>query len=48
MASINKKKKLKNSYCCKSMLKNKKIKLKRVLFFTASQRKENKIQYEMY
>lgn len=42
MASENKKKKLKNSYCCKGALKNKlPHKLKRVLFFTSSQRKEN-------
>lgn len=42
MASENKKKKLKNSYCYKSALKNKlPHKLKRVLFFTSSQRKKN-------
>lgn len=42
MASENKKKKLKNSYCVKGALKNKlPHKLKRVLFFTSSQRKEN-------
>ena len=43
MASEKKKKnKLKNSYCVKSALKNKlPHKLKRVLFFTSSQRKEN-------
>lgn len=42
MASENKKKKLKNSYCYKSALKNKlPNKCKRLLFFTSSQRKEN-------
>ena len=42
MASEKKKNKLKNSYCVKSALKNKlPHKLKRVLFFTSSQRKEN-------
>ena len=41
MASENKKKKLKNSYCVKGMLKNKDLKLKRIAFFTSSQRKEN-------
>jgi len=41
MASENKKKKLKNSYCVKGMLKNKDLKLKRTAFFTSSQRKEN-------
>lgn len=41
MASEKKKRKLKNSFCCKGALKNKTLKLKRVLFFTSSQRKEN-------
>jgi hypothetical protein len=45
MASEKKKRKLKNSYCCAGALKNKKLKLKRVLFYTSSQRKElNKIK----
>ena len=39
MSSEKKKRKLKNSYCVKGFLKNKKIKLKRVLFYTSSQRK---------
>lgn len=44
MASENKKRKLKNSYGVWSILKNKDSKLKRWLFFTASQRKHiNKI-----
>lgn len=42
MASEKKKRKLKNSYCDYGALKNKKIKLKRVLFFTSSQRKQEK------
>ena len=41
MASENKKKKLKNSFGWKTILKNKKSKCKRFLFFTSSQRKEN-------
>lgn len=41
MASIKKKHKLKNSYCVGSWLKNKTIKLKRVGFFTPSQRQVN-------
>ena len=42
MASENKKKKLKNSYCYKSALKNKlPNKCKKLLFFTSSQRKDN-------
>lgn len=44
MASENKKRKLKNSFCCKGALKNTKLKLKRVLFFTSSERKQNKAQ----
>lgn len=39
MASEKKKRKLKNSYCVKGALKNKTLKLKRVLFYTSSQRK---------
>ena len=42
MASEKKKRKLKNSYCVGSMLKNKEVKLKRVAFFTPSKRKEEK------
>jgi hypothetical protein len=42
MASEKKKRKLKNSYCGYWALKNKKMKLKRVLFFTSSQRKQEK------
>ena len=43
MASEKKKRKLKNSYCCKGALKNKlPHKLKRVLFYTSSQRIETK------
>ena len=41
MASEKKKRKLKNSYCVGSMLKNVKIKLKRIAFFTPSNRKQN-------
>ena len=41
MASVKKKHKLKNSYCVGSWLKNKTIKLKRVGFFTPSQRQVN-------
>lgn len=40
MASKNKKKKLKNSYCVGSVFKNKTLRLKRAMFFTASQRKQ--------
>ena len=39
MSSEKKKRKLKNSCCCKGALKNKTLKLKRVLFYTSSQRK---------
>jgi len=42
MASENKKRKLKNSYCCGSILKNKYHKMKRIFFFTSSARKDNK------
>lgn len=42
MASVNKKKKLKNSFCVKAWLKNKKIKLKRVGFYNSSNRKIDK------
>lgn len=41
MASKNKKKKLKNSYCVEAILKDKTLRLKRIMFFTASQRKQN-------
>lgn len=41
MASQNKKNKLKNSHFIKGMLKNKAIKMKGCLFFTASQRQLN-------
>ena len=44
MASENKKRKLKNSYCVGGALKEKKMKMKRVLFFTPSMRKEIKSQ----
>lgn len=40
MSSKNKKKKLKNSYCVKGALKEKSLKLKRVLFYTSSLRKK--------
>ena len=39
MASENKKRKLKNSNCVPSILKNKMDRLKRILFYTASTRK---------
>lgn len=42
MASQKKKNKLKNSYCCRGALKNRKLKLKRVLFYTSSQRQAEK------
>jgi len=42
MASLNKLKKLKNSYSERSWLKNRTIKLKRGGFFTPSNRQENK------
>lgn len=41
MASEKKKRKLKNSYCGYWALKNVKMKMKRVLFYTSSQRKKN-------
>ena len=44
MASENKKRKLKNSYYVGGVLKNKKMKMKRILFFTPSMRKEIKSQ----
>ena len=44
MASENKKRKLKNSYCVGGALKEKKMKMKRILFFTPSKRKEIKSQ----
>jgi hypothetical protein len=44
MASENKKRKLKNSFCVKGWLKNKSIKLKRLGFYNSSNRAEdNKI-----
>lgn len=47
MSSENKKKKLKNSYCVKGALKEKSLKLKRVLFYTSSLRKKlNNIKEE--
>lgn len=47
MASEKKKRKLKNSYGVKGVLKNKKSKCKRFLFYTSSKRKElNKGFYE--
>ena len=43
MASENKKRKLKNSYCVGGVLKNSANKgVKRLFFYTASQRKKNK------
>lgn len=42
MASSNKKKKLKNSYCWVGALKEKDLRLKRILFFTSSYRKKIK------
>lgn len=44
MASQKKKRKLKNSYCNGFALKDKKMKMKRILFFTASARKQNNKQ----
>lgn len=41
MASTKKKRKLKNSYCVGGMLKNTDTKLKRVAFFTPSNRQKN-------
>lgn len=46
MASKKKIKKLKNSFCHRSALKNKKFKLKRILFFTPSDRRENNNQVD--
>lgn len=42
MASENKKRKLKNSFCVKGWLKNKTIKIKRLGFYNASVRRMNK------
>lgn len=42
MASENKKRKLKNSFCTKGWLKNKTTKLKRLGFYNASKRAEDK------
>jgi hypothetical protein len=44
MSSQNKKKKLKNSYCCGGALKEKDFRLKRILFFTSALRKKLKNQ----
>lgn len=49
MASKNKKKKLKNAFCVGAVFKDKKLRLKRLMFFTASQRKNNNKQLiELY
>ena len=42
MVSVNKKKKLKNSYCGPSVLKNKEKGPRRIAFFTSSLRKKIK------
>lgn len=42
MVSVNKKKKLKNSYCGPSVLKHKTKGPKRIVFFTSSLRKKLK------
>jgi hypothetical protein len=42
MASEKKKRKLKNSNCVGGVLKNKSTKLKRIAFFTPSERQQNK------
>ncbi len=42
MVSVNKKKKLKNSYCYKTVLKHKTKGPKRIVFFTSSLRKKLK------
>lgn len=42
MSSENKKRKLKNSFACKSTLKHKGKGIKRLHFFTSSQRLQNK------
>ncbi len=44
MASSNKKKKLKNSYCCGGALKERDFRIKRLLFFTPSYRRMIKRQ----
>ena len=41
MSSQKKMRKLRNSYCFKTDLKEKDTKLKRILFFTSSQRRVN-------
>jgi len=43
MASTKKKNKLKNAYLARNILKNKKGRLKRMLFYTPSQRRTLKI-----
>lgn len=47
MASVNKKNKLKNSFCVKGWLKNKNTKLKRLGFYNASERKASK-NFDVY
>ena len=42
MASANKKKKLKNSYCCGGALKEKDFRIKRLLFYTSAKRLADK------
>ena len=44
MSSKNKKKKLKNSYCWGGALKEKDIKLKRLLFFNSAMRQKLKLK----
>ena len=46
MASQKKLRKLKNSYCSKGALKEKSCKLKRILFFTSSARRQNNKETE--
>ena len=42
MASENKKRKLKNNYCCGGALKEKEMKIKRLLFYNQSKRQAGK------
>lgn len=44
MSSVNKKKKFKNTYCIGSFFKDKTLRLKRRMFFTASQHKKLKFK----
>ena len=44
MSSLHKKKKLANCHCVCGVLKNKKIKLSRILFFTSANRKFLKLE----